>query len=331
MKKYKNEVLYPPLIFNVFKPARITSYDVVRHYKRHLPHGYGKIGHFGTLDPFASGVLMIGIGGAARLNDFIHDLLPKTYLAVGKLGIETPTGDYTSEISQKDESLYLTQEIARFPKEFLQERFREKFLGKYMQAPHKYSASKFMGRNLHQWAREGVEVKKEAVEREIYDIEVVKYKFPYLSIRVTVSSGTYVRTLFSDMCNDLGTLGSLISLVREGVGHMKSDTAIMKKDWPLDKNTEVMCRGTRVDKILNFSKIELTPDQMRAFKCGAFHKPKDVKIVSESNLSQEWFWIVDAQDNLVGLAQKYSENEIRPKINFYSEEQAPPSSDHDLL
>ncbi len=64
----------------------MTSYDVIRHFKRNLPTGFGKIGHFGTLDPFASGVLLIGIGGAARLNDYIHDFLPKSYLAVGKLG-----------------------------------------------------------------------------------------------------------------------------------------------------------------------------------------------------------------------------------------------------
>src|SRR5690606_11567719 len=192
--KNKNRALFPPLIFNVFKPARMTSYDVVRHFKRHLPSGFGKIGHFGTLDPFASGVLMIGICGAARLNDFIHDSMPKTYLAVGKLGIETPTGDYTSEIIQRDESLYLRPEIARFPATFIEQRLRDKVLGEYWQAPHKYSAAKFQGRNLHEWAREGVEIKKAPVRREVFKIEVVKYAFPYLSLRVEVSSGTYVRT-----------------------------------------------------------------------------------------------------------------------------------------
>ena len=101
---------------------------------------------------------MIGIGGAARLNEYIHELLPKTYLAVGKLGIETPTGDHQSEIIQRDDSVYLKKEIASFSREFIEEKIREKFLGDYMQAPHKYSAAKFMGRNLHVWAREGVEV-----------------------------------------------------------------------------------------------------------------------------------------------------------------------------
>lgn len=297
----------------------MSSYDVVRHFKRNLPNGFGKIGHFGTLDPFASGVLMIGIGGAARLNDFIHDLLPKTYLAVGKLGIETPTGDYTSEISQRDDSLYLKQEIASFSKEFIEERLRDKFLGEYWQAPHKYSAAKFMGKNLHEWAREGVEVKKEAVKREVYKIEVVKYSFPYLSVRVTVSSGTYVRTLFSDMAQYLGTLGSLISLVRESVGGATVQNALYKSEWPLEKKVEFMQKGLRVDEVLPFSSFVLNSDQVKGFKNGAFLKPERLTLKSGHLQSNEYFWMRDENDYLLGLGLKVSDWEVRPKINFQSE------------
>jgi tRNA pseudouridine55 synthase len=329
MKLNKRRSLFPPLVFNVFKPARITSYDVVRHFKRHLPHGFGKIGHFGTLDPFASGVLMIGIGGAARLNDFIHDFLPKTYLAVGKLGIETPTGDYTSEISQRDESLYLNREIAGFSAEFIQDRLKQKFLGEYMQAPHKYSAAKFMGKNLHEWAREGVEIKKEAVLRKVYEIDVVKYSFPYLSVRVTVSSGTYVRTLFSDMCNDLGTIGSLISLVRESVGPVSAAEALKKKDWPLEKSVSIIEKGTPIQNVLPFSRFCLNSQQAQLFKNGGFLRPESLSLVHESHLSEKFFWMLDESHHLLGLGEKSFPNELRPKINFHSEEQAPSSSDHD--
>lgn len=322
MKPNKNLSLIPPQVFNIFKPAKMSSYDVVRHFKRNLPTGYGKIGHFGTLDPFASGVLMIGIGGAARLNEYIHELLPKTYLAVGKLGIETPTGDHQSEIIQRDDSVYLKKEIASFSREFIEEKIREKFVGDYMQAPHKYSAAKFMGRNLHVWAREGVEVKKEAVKRHIYSIDVVKYAFPYLSIRVKVSSGTYVRTLFSDMSNYLGTLGSLIALVRESVGHVSTTTAIHMKDWAKDKEPEIMGRAVRIDEVLDFSKIELSADQTKAFQCGAFLKPDQVKMIHQSKISKDHFWIFNTEGDLVGLSYQYSATEIRPKINFHLEDQA---------
>lgn len=325
MKANKTIGLFPPLVFNVFKPARLTSYDVVRHFKRHLPIGFGKIGHFGTLDPFASGVLMIGISGAARLNDFIHDFLPKTYLAVGKLGIETPTGDYTSEITQRDETVYLTQEISKFSVSFLQEKLSEKFIGDYWQAPHKYSASKFMGKNLHEWAREGVEVKKEPVLRKVYKIEIVKYAFPYLSVRVEVSSGTYVRTLFTDMCNYLGTLGSLISLVRESVGPVTFKNGLHQGHWPKDKSVDFISRGMRIDEVLPFGSISLNEELMKAFKNGAFLKNLSP---DQTQFSDQYFWMKDSRNNLLGLAEKIN-SEMRPKINFHSDVQASLSSDDD--
>ncbi len=238
--KNKHPVLFPPLIFNVYKPAGISSYDVVRHFKRNLPQGFGKIGHFGTLDPFAEGVLMIGTGGAARLNDFIHEFLPKTYLATGKLGEETPTGDPTSEVVQTDNSAFLRREIGSFSREFIDERAKNKFLGTYLQTPHKYSATKFMGKNLHEWAREGVEVKKEAVERTIHAIEVVNFDFPLLTIRSTVSSGTYIRTLFTELSHDLGTLGHLLTLKRESVGHVHADKALKENEWPSGREPSFM-------------------------------------------------------------------------------------------
>lgn len=302
----------------------------MRHFKRHLPQGFGKIGHFGTLDPFASGVLMIGICGAARLNDFIHDLLPKTYLAVGKLGIETPTGDYTSEVIQKDDSLYLKREIASFSSQFIEEKLKEKFIGEYWQAPHKYSAAKFMGKNLHEWAREGVEVKKEPVLRHVYKIEVVKYAFPYLSIRVEVSSGTYVRTLFTDMCNFLGTLGSLISLVRESVGPVHFSQALKKKNWPQEKTLEIIHHGMKIENVLPFSKFKLSSSQTLTFRNGGFLKPDALEVIFQSSISDTYFWMLDENEKLLGLGERTFPNELKPKINFHSEEQASPSSDHGL-
>ena len=316
MAKSKGPSQYPPLVFNIFKPARMTSYDVIRHFKRNLPAGFGKIGHFGTLDPFASGVLMIGIGGAARLNDFIHDLIPKTYLAIGKLGIETPTGDYESEIIQRDDSLYLKREIAGFSAEFIEERFKEKFLGDYWQAPHKYSASKFMGRNMHQWAREGVEVKKEPVLRHIYDIQVVKYKFPYLSVRVTVSSGTYVRTLFNHMSNELGTIGSLVALVREEIGNATIKNAIKRKDWPHEQKFDVLGNGVQIDELLPFDRVRLTEGQTNSVKCGAFLKLDQLSI-TKRDISGDYVWMNDENNLLFGLGHKLVADELRPKIKFY--------------
>jgi tRNA pseudouridine55 synthase len=318
MKRNKNLSQFPPLVFNVFKPARMSSYDVVRHFKRHLPEGFGKIGHFGTLDPFACGVLMIGISGAARLNDLIHEFLPKTYLAIGKLGIETPTGDYTSEISQKDESIYLHQEISRFSEEFIEERIRDKFLGEYWQSPHQYSATKFMGKNLHEWAREGVEIKKEAVRRFVYDIRVVKYRFPYLSVRFKVSSGTYIRTLFSDISHYLGTLGSLIALVRESVGPISTESALTKRDWPMQRSSSILDMGIQVEQVLPFSSCVLDEQDSLRFKNGAFLKRENLQSVLDQPLKSSYIWIKNNELQLLGLAEELGDGTVRPKINFSS-------------
>ena len=86
-----------PYLLNVHKPPGMTSHEVVRHFKRHLPRPFGKIGHLGTLDPFAQGVLLLAMGGGQRLNDLIHQWYPKSYLAEGVLGVQTATGDMTVE------------------------------------------------------------------------------------------------------------------------------------------------------------------------------------------------------------------------------------------
>lgn len=314
-KKNKDSSLtYPPLIYNVFKPANITSYDVIRHFKRHLPNGFGKIGHFGTLDPFACGVQLIAVGGAARLNDLVHEFLPKTYLAVGKLGVETETGDMTVDPSQVDESNYLKETISKFEKEFIEEKLKEKFLGDYLQAPHKYSASKFEGKALHEWAREGVEIKKEKKLRHIYHIEVVKYEFPYLSVRVTVSSGTFVRTIFSDFANYLGTIGSLVSLVRESIGELNSKDSLKKKDWPENKEEYSFEKGQLVTEVLPFSFIEFAPFEAKLFKNGVPLEITRAKNVFSGKIDSKYYW-VKSEEKLLSLALLEGET-LKPYINF---------------
>lgn len=310
--KRKAKVTYPPTIFNVFKPARMTSYDVIRHFKRNLPPGFGKIGHFGTLDPFASGVLLIGVAGAARLNDYIHAYAPKTYLAVGKLGVETPTGDLTVEVSQKDQGAYFLNEISRFSSEFIQQQLEAKFVGEYWQAPHKYSAAKFEGRPLHEWAREGVDIQKEKKLRHVYKIQVVKYQFPYLSLRATVSSGTYVRTLFSDCANYLGTLGTLVALVREEVGMANLKNVLYKKDWPsrdqgIDWDYNGL--GLRPWELLDFPKNTLNEKNSRLFSNG---------VQLRANQLDQYYeglqWVAD-KERVLGLGQG-EQDLLKAQLNF---------------
>lgn len=288
------------------------SFDVVRHLKRSLPkNSFGKIGHFGTLDPFACGVLMVGIGGAARLNELIHADLPKTYLAVGKLGIEKDTGDHEGKTLQEDTSPYLTETIASFDLPFIQKLLSEKFLGTYWQAPHQFSAAKYEGRPLHEWAREGVTIKKEKVERQVYSLEVVKWKCPYLSVRVCVSSGTYVRTLFSEMAQVLGTLGHLIALQRESVGSIRYQDAIHKKDWVQrgDSVESVFQKGMSPELVLPYAVCTLQDEDLKPFMNG-------VPVKCRSGVRPgERAWAKGPSGELMGLMQEVN-GSWKVEINF---------------
>jgi tRNA pseudouridine55 synthase len=312
MRKYSQ-----PLVFNAFKPARITSFDVVRHFKKNLPKGYGKIGHFGTLDPFASGVLMIGVNGAAKLNDFIHEFLPKTYLAIGKLGVETATGDLTVAPAQVDNSDYAKTQIAKFDKIFIQNFLRTKFLGDYWQAPHQYSAAKHEGRPLHEWARAGVKIEKEKKLRTIYSLDVVKYHYPYLILRVQVSSGTYIRTLFQDAAHELGTIGSLVSLVREAVGPCSLQNIIAKKNWPSADNWDFEKYGLPIDQVLPFGSITFSAFEAKLYTNGVSLEKTRAKNLNPKGLSEKYFWVYNEEGKLLGLSVM-EEGMIKTQFNLAS-------------
>lgn len=310
------EGLLPPLVFNVFKPAGVGSFDVVRHFKRNLPGGFGKIGHFGTLDPFACGVLMVGIGGAARLNDLVHAELPKTYLAVGKLGIQTDSGDHEGKILQEDSSPYLRETIGAFDQGFIQNLFQEKFLGEYWQAPPAFSAAKYEGKPLHVWAREGVEIKKEKVRRFVHKIEVVRWHCPYLSVRVTVSSGTYVRTLFAEMAGALGTLGHLIALQRESVGHVHWREALQRKNWPTREMSfeQIIRMGRSPESVLPYLRVPVAEESLKAFLNG-------VALPAEAGKEGEKAWMLNRSNDLLGLSQR-EQGKWKVLINFAASQAA---------
>ncbi len=297
-----------PGIINIFKPQDMSSQNIVRTFKKKLPKKT-KIGHFGTLDPFACGVLMLGVAGAQRLNEYIHECLPKTYIATGILGLETPSGDMTDEIIQRDESEYLNTVIKDFSEEFIQTTLQNKFLGEYWQAPHTYSAAKFEGKKLHEWAREGVEIKKEKKKRFISKIEVLKYDFPRLEIRFEVSSGTYIRSLFTECAKELGTLGTLEGLLREKVGGCTSENAIQQKSW--DDEVTYM----KMDEVLDFSSLIFAEKEASLFSNGVKLKRDRVDSEKIGSLDYNYFWVRNEQQQILGLA-KVENGEIHSLANF---------------
>ena len=311
-----------PFVLNVNKPSGMSSSHVVNRFKYMLPKKT-KIGHFGTLDPFASGVLLLGIGGASKINDFIHKYLPKTYLALGKFGFKTDTGDYTGEVVYEKKPSF-SIECSKSLRE-VNYKLQEKFLGSYYQTPPSFSAVKHKGKALYKWAREGKMIKKDPVLREIYELDVLPVKAPYFLFRARVSSGTYIRTLFEDIADVLGEVGTLTALTRESIGKASINDSLSEKDWlPKGEKFGVLMDWSaecllRMDEILPFKKAILnSPHDLDYLNGKKVFKSKAVRW-EEDSIGQGKFvepvWIADQEGKVLGLSRE-EEGFFSPYFNL---------------
>jgi tRNA pseudouridine55 synthase len=296
-----------PLIFAVNKPSLMTSNDVLYYFKKNLNFDFGKIGHFGTLDPFASGLLLIGIQGAQKINEYIHELLPKTYFAKGFFGERTISGDLTSEVIELKDIELNWKNIDHSNLENL---LKDKFLGDYWQRPHQISATKFQGKRLYDHAKSGTLIQKEKVLRKIFDLKITKYEYPYVEFFITVSSGTYIRSFFEDVSEFMGGVGHLKDLVRTSVGDISLDKSISKPFWPT-RNTdyaEILKISYKIDQTLRLNRIELDAEKARRFLQGVRFRADQVEIVRNDQCicSDKYQWVYDIDGNLLGLGQMVS-------------------------
>lgn len=192
-------------IINVYKEKGFTSHDVVAKLRGILR--MKKIGHTGTLDPAAEGVLPVCLGKGTRLCDMLTDKT-KTYRAVLLLGQETDTQD-TTGVVQAEYPVHVTEEEVR--------KAIVSFLGDYMQIPPMYSALKVNGKKLYELARQGKEVERQARPVQILDIQIESIDLPRATFFVTCSKGTYIRTLCHDIGEKLGCGGCMEKLIRTRV------------------------------------------------------------------------------------------------------------------
>ena len=176
------------LIIN--KPTSITSFDVIRSVRNKLKEK--KVGHVGTLDPFASGVLIVALDRFNKLF-FLFDELDKEYIATGVFGESRDTDDIegkTLEISNIENKL---------SKEELENIIKKNFLGEIEQKPPIYSAKKINGERAYKLARQNKTVELKSVKVNINSIELLEYNYPYFTIKVSVSKGTYIRSIIRDI------------------------------------------------------------------------------------------------------------------------------------
>ncbi len=194
-------------LLNISKPGGITSFRVVKLVKHILK--VKKVGHCGTLDPLAEGVLLVLFGAATKQQDkLMHQ--DKVYTATVLLGRLTDTGDVTGKTLSESPVPPETQE--RLPE------ILTKFTGTVLQVPPMFSALKYGGKKLYELARQGITVERAPRAIQIYGIELLSYEAPRLAIRVHCSSGTYIRTLAEDIGAALGCGGTIEKLRRDSVG-----------------------------------------------------------------------------------------------------------------
>ncbi|WP_017414492.1 tRNA pseudouridine(55) synthase TruB [Clostridium tunisiense] len=201
-------------IINVYKPTGITSFDVVRKIKKIARQK--KVGHCGTLDPEASGVLPVCLGRATKAIEFIMDDF-KIYEAELKLGVVTDTYDREGKIiEEKNVNLQSEEVIAAI----------NSFVGEIEQIPPMYSALKHNGQKLYELARQGIEIEREPRKITIYSIDIVEIKIPIVKILVKCSKGTYIRSLCYDIGSALGCGAMMWSLERHGTGSFVKEDSI---------------------------------------------------------------------------------------------------------
>lgn len=206
-------------IINVLKPPGMTSHDVIAYLRGVLKTK--KIGHAGTLDPDAAGVLPVFIGKATRLLEYVAEDR-KSYRAEVTFGIMTDTGDDSGNV------IYTSQVFT--PSKEQTAAALNNFLGQIMQTPPMYSAIRHQGQKLYQYARAGIEVERMPRTINIYALEVVTQGDSYLLLDVVCSKGTYIRTLCEDIARSLGMCGTISFLLRTAAGEfLLKDAATLEE------------------------------------------------------------------------------------------------------
>lgn len=225
----------------------MTSHDVIGFLRRVL--NTKKIGHGGTLDPDAAGVLPVFAGSATRLLEFAVEGR-KEYIAEFTLGAQTVTGDDSGEVVK-------TMPVPAFSKQEL-EAVLAQFTGKQMQLPPMYSAIKINGKKLYQLARQGVEVERTARPIEVYKLELLHYTATSFTVRVACSKGTYIHVLGEDLATALGTCGTMSFLLRTQVGVYTIDKACTLQE--IAENPEA-CAAEPLTAVAELPKLKVNARQ----------------------------------------------------------------------
>ena len=276
------------------KPPNITSFDVVRELRKIT--GIKKIGHTGTLDPFATGLLQLCIGKATRVVSKLTEN-DKTYLATCQLGIQTDTGDLTGNIVKQEEPPNITEEDLN--------NIIPEILKITSQIPHKFSAVKVNGKRAYELARQKKEVVLQSRPIKILGFSIENFEDNKLTYKAHVSKGTYIRVLSETIAEKLGTIGTTISLRRTKIGEVDLNSAVKLDDLNSSNWKDYLIPLTRI--FSSYVKVHLKLEQKELFRNGV-----NVKI--QLNDEDEVI-VLDNVDICVGFGY-IKEGSLNPQIVF---------------
>lgn len=276
-------------VINIYKPEGITSFDVVR--KLRSITGEKKIGHTGTLDPLASGVLPICMGKATKIVDYIMNN-EKVYNVQLKLGVITDTYDREGIILHEGSIDGLDIDMIK--------RCIYSFEGNIKQVPPMYSALKVNGQKLYDLARKGIEIERDARDISIYKIDIEHIDIPFVNFKVKCSKGTYIRSLCYDIGEKLGCGGMMYSLEREENGAFTKSNSVKLENLTKD-NIEPYIMS--LDKALyNYEKIKIKNTFEKFLINGLC--VKDPRYTADNVVENVIYRVYNENDVFLGLGQK---------------------------
>ena len=274
-------------ILAIYKEKGYTSRDVVNVLSREL--GTKKIGHTGTLDPIATGVLVVCIGDGLKLVELLtnHD---KEYIAKVKLGIETDTLDITGNVLKKEA-------IRDYSKEEVEDVLKG-FVGKIKQEVPKYAAIKVNGKKLYEYARNGEDVELPVRDIEVYDLklasDIVNGEF---YIKCHVSKGTYIRSLIRDIGKSLGTVATMVELERTRQGDIG-----LENTYTLDDIRYGMFSMMEIRDVVNLPEVVVDKDMERKIRNGQ---------VLDKFFDDDMAMVINEDDELVAIYQRIDDNKVK--------------------
>jgi tRNA pseudouridine55 synthase len=283
------------------KPGGMTSRDVVNRVQRWFPRRT-KIGHTGTLDPLATGVLVVCVGAATRLADFVQ-AMGKTYRSRFRLGATSTTDDADGEV---------TPNLAAVPP--IREQIEAAipaFLGTVEQVPPAFSALKLGGERAHDLARQGKDVRLAARPVRIDAIRVLGYEWPYLDVEIDCGKGTYIRSIARDLGAKLGCGGMVETLRRTRIGPFTAEQGIGLDVAPEEARAKLLPLSAAVAGMLQ---VRIGPDDVRRFRNGQTVRTSPVSGGRQPPVAPD-VAVLDEAGELVGIGSAVR-GLIKPDIVF---------------